>query len=165
MVLRRAFQADASGSEAPGLRQGGKGRNAVTRGSGKTRWRGEPARLVALVWLVAAMLAMPIVASAQLVAARIASEGTASRGAAPENGAAEVAARQALRAVPVAELRFLADRTDAKPLPAGPDPFLPATGLRLARLQGVALSSPLPSAAIRAHEASTPEARAPPAIG
>ncbi|MFP5076510.1 hypothetical protein ACLE20_04315 [Rhizobium sp. YIM 134829] len=121
---------------------------------------------MALVWLLAAVLAMPIVASAQLVAARIAAEGSASRRSAPETGAIELpSARQALRAVPAAELRFLADRTDGKPLPAGPDPFLVSQGHRLTLDKRGARPAILPDSVVVTPKQATPEARAPPTIG
>lgn len=103
--------------------------NGIARSARHREWRravwGTPARLLALLWLFAAVLAMPLVASAQIVAS---GTGALLRGgdvSGRDGRAGDTAlSRQALRAAQPADLRFAAERVDAKPLPGGPDPFL-----------------------------------------
>ncbi|WP_156379601.1 MULTISPECIES: hypothetical protein [unclassified Rhizobium] len=104
-------------------------------GIGKTKRRPQwdravweaSSRLLALLWLFAAVLAMPLVASAQIVASGtggILRQGDVSGRENREGRAADTAlSRQALRASQPADVRFTAERVDAKPVPGGPDPF------------------------------------------
>lgn len=103
--------------------------NGIVRAESRREWRravwGPPARFLALVWLFAAVLAMPLVASAQIVAS---GTGALLRGgdvSGRDGRSGETAlSRQTVRAAQPADLRFTSERVDAKPLPGGPDPFL-----------------------------------------
>jgi hypothetical protein len=106
--------------------------NGIGRAVGRREWRkavwGAPARLLALLWLLVAVLAMPLVASAQIVAfgtGALLRTGDVSGREGRAGGAGDTAlSRQTLRPAQPADLRFMTERVDAKPLPGGPDPFL-----------------------------------------
>ncbi|TCQ29348.1 hypothetical protein [Rhizobium sp. PP-CC-3G-465] len=97
----------------------------------RQEWRravwGASTRLLALFWLFAAVLAMPLVASAQIVASGTGASlrpGDVSDRENRDGRAADTAlSRQALRAAQPADIRFTAERVDAKPVPGGPGTF------------------------------------------
>lgn len=93
-------------------------------------------KLVAVVWLLAAAFAMQLVSSAQGLSLRGSGQQSAGDVSVPNRAAPDpVLSARALRAVPATDLRFTADRSDAKPLPVGTDtPVLPwrfASGVRI----------------------------------
>lgn len=90
--------------------------------------RSQAGKLFAVLWILAAAIAMQFVASAQGFSSRFATQQGAGNVTVPESGTSDTTlARHAVRAFPVADLRFFADRTDGKSSPGGPGPFvLPA---------------------------------------
>jgi hypothetical protein len=135
------------------------GRQAMRRAPG-----GVSARLLALLWLFVAVLSMPLVASAQIVASGSGAFGAIGNLAGRDGRASDTAlSRQALRAAQPADLRFTAERVDAKPLPGGPDPFLlpvVATALSIRLDADIAFSERRAHLAARVLQAA--QARAPP---
>ncbi|CZT34125.1 hypothetical protein [Rhizobium sp. 9140] len=139
---------------------------------GRPDWRravwGASTRLLALLWLFAAVLAMPLVASAQIVASGTGASlrpGDVSDRENRDDRAADTAlSRQALRAAQPADIRFTAERVDAKPVPGGSDPFFLPIFSALALLHPVTVNAP----SSRSHLldggiSEAAEARAPPA--
>lgn len=88
-------------------------------------------RFLAVLWILAAALAMQLVASAQIFSSRTSGQQSAGSFSTPEGGASDTAlSRHVVRAFPVADLRYMADRSDGKASPGGPGPFaLPAPAL------------------------------------
>ncbi|HTO31735.1 MAG TPA: hypothetical protein VL202_11235 [Pararhizobium sp.] len=87
--------------------------------------RGGAGKLFAVLWILAAALAMQFVASAQGFSSRFATQQNAGNVAVPESGSSDTTlSRHVMRAFPVADLRFTADRADGKASPGGPVPFL-----------------------------------------
>ncbi|KQS90821.1 hypothetical protein ASG68_03230 [Rhizobium sp. Leaf453] len=82
-------------------------------------------KLFAVLWILAAALAMQFVASAQGFSSRLSTQQNAGNVAVPESGQSDTTlSRHIMRAFPVADLRFTADRADGKASPGGPVPFL-----------------------------------------
>ena len=82
-------------------------------------------KLFAVLWILAAALAMQFVASAQGFSSRLSTQQNAGNVAVPESGPSDTTlSRHIMRAFPVADLRFTADRADGKASPGGPVPFL-----------------------------------------
>ncbi|WP_438750333.1 hypothetical protein [Pararhizobium sp. O133] len=82
-------------------------------------------KLFAVLWILAAALAMQFVASAQGFSSRFSTQQNAGNVAVPESGPTDTTlSRHVMRAFPVADLRFTADRADGKASPGGPVPFL-----------------------------------------
>lgn len=141
-------------------------------GIGRTRrrqsWRqavwGASAKLLALLWLFAAVLAMPLVASAQIVASGTGAFLRPGDVSGRDGRAADTAlSRQALRATQPADVRFTTERVDAKPVPGGPDPCL----LTVFRAPDVLHPSAVVTAVGRSHRleggvSEAAQARAPP---
>lgn len=90
--------------------------------------RSQAGRFFAVLWILAAALAMQFVASAHGFSSRFSAQQSAGNFAAPESGTSDTTlSRQAVRAFPVADLRFTTDRSDGKASPGGSGPFvLPA---------------------------------------
>ncbi|KQS65200.1 hypothetical protein ASG39_08035 [Rhizobium sp. Leaf371] len=146
----------------------GFGRTKRRRQWDRAVW-GASTRLLALLWLFAAVLAMPLVASAQLVASGTGAflrPGDVSGRENRDGRAAEPAlSRQALRAAQPADVRFTAERIDAKPVPGGPDPL----SLAVFRAPDLLRPAAFIATAGRSHRldggvSEAAEARAPPAL-
>lgn len=90
--------------------------------------RSQAGRLLAVLWILAAALAMQFVASAQIFSSRFSAQQSTGNFSIPESGTPDTTlSRHVVRAFPVADLRFMADRSDGKAPPGGPGPFvLPA---------------------------------------
>ncbi|OLP58244.1 hypothetical protein BJF93_06400 [Xaviernesmea oryzae] len=124
----------------------------------------EPGRLLAALWMLLAILSMPIVAAAPAAGQgslpRSAGDATGSAGRAGEPAALT---RQALRAAPPADLKFSAERGDPKAVPGGPDPAILSCPLGLAQASVVACRlavAEIPVRPLRLSQAHRP--RAPP---
>jgi hypothetical protein len=77
--------------------------------------RSQAGKLFAVLWILAAALAMQFVASAQVFSSRFSAE----------SGTSDTTlSRHVVRAFPVSDLRFMADRTDGKASPGGPGPLV-----------------------------------------
>ncbi|MCD7108541.1 hypothetical protein LRX75_05735 [Rhizobium sp. DKSPLA3] len=145
--------------------------DGIGRASRRQQWRraawGASTRLLALLWLFAAVLAMPLVASAQIVASGTGAflrPGDVSDRENRDGRAADTAlSRQALRAAQPADIRFTAERVDAKPVPGGADPFLLPAFLAPVRLHPATVTA-APGRSHRLHGgvSEAAEARAPP---
>lgn len=85
-------------------------------------------RFLAVLWFLAAALAMQFVATAQGFSLRLAAQQSAGDFSSPQGDASDTSlSRHAVRGFPVADLRFMADRADGKASPGGTGPFvLPA---------------------------------------
>lgn len=148
--------------------------DGIGRAGRRQEWHravwGASTRLLALLWLFAAVLAMPLVASAQIVASGTGAflrPGNVSDRENRDGRAADTAlSRQALRAAQPADIRFTAERVDAKPVPGGPDPFFlpvlrPPTFLHpVTFTAGSGRSHRLDGGVTEAAEARAPPARA-----
>ncbi|WP_276119189.1 hypothetical protein [Pararhizobium qamdonense] len=87
--------------------------------------RNQAGKFFAVLWILAAAIAMQFVASAQGFSSRFSTQQSAGNFSIPESGTSDTAlSRHAVRAFPVADLRFTADRADGKASPGGPGPFL-----------------------------------------
>jgi len=87
--------------------------------------RSQAGKLFAVLWILAAALAMQFVASAQIFSSRFSAQQSAGNFSIPESGTSDTTlSRQVVRAFPVADLRFMADRSDGKASPGGPGPFV-----------------------------------------
>lgn len=87
--------------------------------------RSQAGKLFAVLWILAAAIAMQFVASAQGFSSRFATQQGAGNFSIPESGTSDTAlSRHIVRAFPVADLRFTADRADGKASPGGPGPLL-----------------------------------------
>lgn len=87
--------------------------------------RNQAGKLFAVLWILAAALAMQFVASAQVFSSRFSTQQGAGNFSIPESGTSDTAvSRHVVRAFPVADLRFTADRADGKASPGGPGPLL-----------------------------------------
>lgn len=87
--------------------------------------RSQAGKLFAVLWILAAALAMQFVASAQIFSSRFSAQQSAGNFSVPESGTSDTTlSRHVVRAFPVADLRFMADRSDGKVPPGGPGPFM-----------------------------------------
>lgn len=87
--------------------------------------RSQAGKLFAVLWILAAALAMQFVVSAQVFSSRFSAQQSAGNFSIPESGTSDTAlSRHIVRAFPVADLRFTADRADGKAAPGGPGPFV-----------------------------------------
>jgi hypothetical protein len=83
--------------------------------------RSQAGKLFAVLWILAAALAMQFVASAQVFSSRFSAQQSAGNFSIPESGTSDTTlSRHVVRAFPVSDLRFMADRTDGKASPGGP---------------------------------------------
>ena len=90
--------------------------------------RSQAGRFLAVLWFLAAALALQFVATAQGFSLRLAAQQSAGDFSSPQGDASDPSlSRYAVRGFPVADLRFMADRADGKASPGGTGPFvLPA---------------------------------------
>ena len=134
--------------------------------NGNTIDRNQAGKLFAVLWILAAALAMQFVASAQGLSSRFLTEASAGNVAVPEGGTSDTTlARHVVRAFPVADLRFLADRTDGKSSPGGPGPFVLPAPVFVASISYGSMPSTGPlHAAITGVKGYTTRARGPPAF-
>ncbi|URK88609.1 hypothetical protein LP421_16400 [Rhizobium sp. RCAM05350] len=87
--------------------------------------RSQAGKFFAVLWILAAALAMQFVASAQGFSSRFSTQESTGNFSTPESGTSDTAvSRHIVRAFPVADLRFTSDRTDGKASPGGPGSFL-----------------------------------------
>ena len=134
--------------------------------NGNTIDRNQAGKLFAVLWILAAALAMQFVASAQGLSSRFLMEASAGNVGVPESGTSDTTlSRHAVRAFPVADLRFLADRTDGKSSPGGPGPFVLPAPVRVASISyGSMPATGFSHAAITGTQGDTTRARGPPAF-
>jgi hypothetical protein len=123
-------------------------------------------KLVAVLWILAAALAMQFVASAQVFSSRFSAQQSAGNFSIPESGTSDtMLSRNVVRAFPVADLRFMADRTDGKVPPGGPGPFaLPTPVFVSAVAYGSMPVVAITNAAIPGTQGNATRVRGPPAF-
>ncbi|MDQ0318915.1 hypothetical protein QO002_001053 [Pararhizobium capsulatum DSM 1112] len=99
---------------------------------GEISERKQKGRLFALLWILFAAFAMQFVVSAQTFSSRLTALQNAGNFSVPDNKSSEtVLSRHITRALPAADLRFIADRNDFKGTPGGPHPLLLPTAIAL----------------------------------
>ncbi|WP_349437182.1 hypothetical protein [Pararhizobium sp. A13] len=128
--------------------------------------RSQAGKLFAVLWILAAALAMQFVASAQIFSSRFSAQQSTGNFSIPESGTSDTTlSRHVVRAFPVADLRFMADRTDGKASPGGPGPFaLPAPVFVAAAAYGSMPAVAFSHAAITATQGNATRVRGPPAF-
>lgn len=128
--------------------------------------RSQAGKLFAVLWILAAALAMQFVASAQVFSSRFSAQ-SAGNFSVPESGTSDTTlSRHAVRAFPVADLRFMADRSDGKASPGGPGPFILPTPIVVSaaaygRMSVIAFSPAVRTGA----QGNATRVRGPPALG
>lgn len=128
--------------------------------------RNQAGKFFAVLWILAAAVAMQFVASAQGFSSRFSTQQSAGNVSIPESGTSDTAvSRQVVRAFPVADLRFTADRTDGNASPGGPAPFLlPAPVCVAATFYGSLPLSAFSGAVVTGAPGDIARARGPPAV-
>lgn len=128
--------------------------------------RSQAGKLFAVLWILAAAIAMQFVASAHGFSSRFLTQENAGNFSIPESGATDTAvSRHVVRAFPVADLRFTADRVDGKASPGGPGPFLlPAPFFVAAAFYGSMPLAGFCETVVAGACADTARARGPPAL-
>jgi hypothetical protein len=123
-------------------------------------------KLFAVLWILAAALAMQFVASAQVFSSRFSAQQSAGNFSIPEGGASDTTlSRHVVRAFPIADLRFMADRIDGKASPGGPGPFVLPTPIFVAAAAYGSMSFiGFSHAAITGTQGDTTRVRGPPAF-
>lgn len=128
--------------------------------------RNQAGKFFAVLWILAAAVAMQFVASAQGFSSRFSTQQSAGNVSIPESGTSDTAvSRQVVRAFPVADLRFTVDRTDGKASPGGPGPFLlPTPVFVAATFYGSLPLSAFSGAVVTGAPGDIARARGPPAV-
>lgn len=91
--------------------------------NGNSIARSQAGKLLAVFWILAAAFAMQVVASAQVISSRFSAQQSAGNLSSSESGTSDTTlSRHVIRSLP-ADLRFIADRSDGKVAPGGPQPF------------------------------------------
>jgi hypothetical protein len=126
--------------------------------------RSQAGKLLAVLWILAAALAMQFVTSAQIFSSRFSAQQNTGNFSIPESGTSDTTlSRHLVRAFPVADLRFMVDRSDGKIPPGGPGPFvLPAPIAVSAVAYGTMPVIPFAHAAITGTRGNTTRVRGPP---
>ncbi len=129
--------------------------------------RSQAGKLFAVLWILAAALAMQFVVSAQGFSSRFSTQQSAGNFSIPESGTSDTAvSRHVMRAFPVADLRFTADRADGKASPGGPGPFvLPAAVAMAAVSYGGMPVVAFSQAVVTGGRGDIVRVRGPPALG
>ena len=130
MVLRRACAPESARLSSDHGTNGHRKGQSLRDFEGEISERRQKGRLFALLWILFVAFAMQFVASAQTFSSRLAAQQNAGNFSIPDNKSSEtVLSRHVARALPAADLRFTADRSDFKGTPGGPDPLLLPTAL------------------------------------
>ncbi|CAN7215369.1 hypothetical protein [Pararhizobium sp. LjRoot238] len=128
--------------------------------------RSRAGKLFAVLWILAAALAMQFVASAQVFSSRFSAQQSAGNFSVPESGTSDTTlSRHVVRAFPVADLQFIADRSEGKAPPGGPGPFvLPTQVFVSAVAYGSMPVIAFTTAAITGTQGNATRVRGPPAF-